>query len=455
MKTSIISLIISIACGTNLFSQNNFTDDNYEIRNKLDSYINGYTKTGDFSGCIAIIKGVSIVYQECFGYANHSFKVQNEKITKFKIGSVSKQFTASAILIMEQEGLLKTTDTLSKIFPNNSNAERITIQQLLTHTSGITDIYNVPDFNKLSSQKKTISDLTKLVLNSELQFEPGTQYQYSNGGYAILAEIIERLSGSKYQDYLNEKIFQPLNMTASGHNKYNDIIPNLAVGYDPLGYDLFKITDFLDPELLKGSGSLYSTIQDLRIWIESIENKSFLKKESYEKFLKNYGNNYGFGISVYESFDQSVFGHDGRVNGYIADYLHYKDSEITIIILGNIQTGVADFFRRDIAAMVFSKEYKSRAKQIPPKENTKIDKDRIIGTYTFGPNFKVYIEEINGRIQARANEGGNSELILLEDERFFSRTLYSYIEFKEDDQGEIVKMIWTNNDGNSVEGLKK
>jgi hypothetical protein len=180
-----------------------------------------------------------------------------------------------------------------------------------------------------------------------------------------------------------------------------------------------------------------------------------LEKNSYEKFLNNYGNNYGYGISLYKSFDQTVFGHDGRVNGYIADYLHYKESDITVIILGNIQTGVADFFRRDIAAIVFDKEHKNRAKQIPPADDTKIDTQKIIGTYAFGPNFKVYVEEIEDSIQARANEGGYSELILLEDRRFFSRTLYSYIEFKEDDKGKTVKMVWTNNDGNSFEGFKE
>lgn len=455
MKTSILSLIINIVWGINLFAQNSSMYDNPEIKNNLDSYVNSYTKTGDFSGCIAINKGDSNIYQECFGYANQSFKVLNEKNTKFKIGSVSKQFTAAAILIMEQEGLLKTTDTLSNFFSNNSNAERITIQQLLTHTSGITDIYNVPNFNKLSCQKKTKSELSNLVLDSELEFEPGTQYQYSNGGYAILAELVEKLSGIAYQDYLNKKIFQPLNMKATGHNKSNDVIPNLAVGYDPSGYNDVKITDFLDPELLKGSGSLYSTVQDLRVWINSIKNKSLLSKSSYEKLLTDYGHNYGFGVSVYKSFDKDVFGHDGRVNGYIADYLHYKESDISVIILGNLQTGVADFFRRDIAAIVFNKKYANRAKTIPPEKNVYPDNEKILGIYSFGPNFKVYIEEIEGSIQARANEGGYSELVLLEDKRFFSRTLYSYIEFKEDDKGRTVKMVWTNNDGNSFEGIKE
>jgi CubicO group peptidase (beta-lactamase class C family) len=297
--------------------------------------------------------------------------------------------------------------------------------------------------------------LAQLVLEAELNFEPGSQYQYSNGGYAILAEIIEKVSGKSYQEYLDEKIFKPLNMNSTGHHKGSDVVPNLAVGYDPLDYEIVKISEYLDPELLKGSGSLYSTVYDMQIWINSIKNKSLLTKESYDKFLYNYGNNYGFGISLYKSFDQEVFGHDGRVNGYIADYLYYKDSGISIIILGNIQTGVADFFRRDIAAIVFDKEFKSRAKTILPEKEIITNKKAILGAYSFGPNFKVYVEEIDGYIQARANEGGSSELVLLKDGRFFNRTLYSYIDFVRDKDGKVNKMIWTNNDGNSFEGTKE
>ena len=155
-------------------------------------------------------------------------------------------------------------------------------------------------------------------------------------------------------------------MNSTGHNKSGSVIENLAIGYDPLGYDDLKITYYVNNELLKGSGSLYRTNKDLNIWINSIKNKDFLSQKSYEKLLKNYGSNYGFGISVYNSFGNAVFGHDGRVNGYIADYLHYEEEDISIIILGNIQTGVSDFFRSDIASILFNEDYKSRAKTIFP-----------------------------------------------------------------------------------------
>jgi hypothetical protein len=143
------------------------------------------------------------------------------------------------------------------------------------------------------------------------------------------------------------------------------------------------------------------------------------------------------------------------VNGYIGDYLHYLESGTSIIILGNIQTGVADFLRRDIAAIVYEKEYSSRAKTVPENETGDPERKTILGTYSFGPNFKVYVEFREGSIQARANEGGYSELVYLEDGRYFSRTLYSYIEFASNEEGLISKMIWTNNDGNSFEGSKE
>ena len=422
---------------------------------KISTYVNSYVEKGDFQGCVLIIEKDEVLFKQCWGQANKGHSVKNIPQTKFKIGSISKQFTAAAILRLEELGKLSTNDDLTKYFPDWPSAKKISIQQLLTHTSGVTDIFNIPDFSKLSYEKSSISDLSKLLLEMDLDFEAGTQYSYSNGGYALLAHIIEKQSGLSYQDFLTEQFFKPLKMINSGHAIRNEVVVNLAEGYDPLGFNDVKITDFVDPELLKGSGSLYSTVGDLHLWIQSLKNKTLLSESSYDKFFKNYGRNYGYGISVYQSFEQSVFGHDGRINGFIADYLHYREPDISIIILGNVQTGVADFLRRDLAALVFDKDYKSKANTIPAALNSERDTSSILGTYAFGPNFKVYVENLDNSVQARANEGSYSELVLLNDGRYFSRTLYSYIEFIEGKNGEITKMLWTNNDGNTFTGLKE
>ncbi|NND95137.1 MAG: serine hydrolase [Flavobacteriales bacterium] len=425
-----------------------------DLKDQIDSYVESYVNTGDFSGCILIEEGGEVIYKSCFGYANASFKVENTTETKFKIGSVSKQFTATAILLLQQDSRLKLSDTLSNFFPNYPVARNITIEHLLTHTSGLIDVYSVKDFNKLTCENMSISELSEMVLSNETLFDPGSQYQYSNGGYAVLAALIEKLSGMKYQDFMVKRIFKPLNMGSSGHAMVNEVLEGLAEGYDPSGYDGVKRTDLLDPELLKGSGSLYSSVTDLLNWVNSIRDRKLLSSASYDMLLNDYGHSYGLGISVYSSFENEVFGHDGRVNGYIADYLHYVDRNMSIIVLGNIQTGVSDFFRADIASMLFEKEYSSSAKNTPHDLKTKIDYKDILGVYSFGPNFKVYVELIDDVLHARANEGGASEIVLLEDGSYFSRTLYSYIEFVPTEDGEISKMVWTNNDGVSFEGLK-
>ena len=424
------------------------------ITENIDAYVSSYVETGDFSGCVVIVQGDSIIYTNSFGMANRSFDIKNTKKTKFMIGSISKQFTAVGILKLEEKGLINTEDTLSKYFPEYSIASQITIEQLLTHTSGIGDIFNLPDFSTLSCKQVSLKQLSDLVLNQKLLFTPGTQYQYSNGGYAILAQIIEQVSQKSYADFMQQTIFKPLGMLATGHKKYNEVVNNLAVGYDPLGYDKSVITDFVDNELLKGSGSLYSNVIEMQKWITMFKDSGFLSESSYNKFFKNYGNNYGYGISVYKSFGKKVFGHDGRINGYIADYLHYIEDDISVIILGNIQTGVADFFRRDIAAILFNEEYQSGAKTIPAASQYPSYVEQALGSYSFGPNFIVYVEMIDGLVKAKANEGNYSELVPLSNGKFFSRTLYSFIDFVSGDDGKIKKMVWTNNDGNSFEGTK-
>ena len=442
-RTFLLFISLLICSSTPLLAQ--------ELQEKVEAYLQSYVQTSDFSGCVRIVEKNSLRYNACFGYADKKSRLKNAPTTKFKIGSISKQFTAAAILRLEEMGKLTTADTLSRFLPDHELARNITLEQLLTHTSGVQDIYSVPGFNTLSDQGLQLADLANKVLELPLVFEPGNQYQYSNGGFALLALVIEKVSGMDYGAFLKQEIFDTLEMQDTGDGE----VAGLATGYEPLDYVDLKVTEYLDPELLKGSGSLYSTAGDLQKWIESIKTRSLLSKYSYGKLMKDYGSSYGLGISVYRSFDHSVFGHDGRLNGYIADYLHYQEPDVSIIITGNIQTGVADFLRRDLAAIVFGEAYTSRAKTGVPESDPLRKMADISGIYAFGPNFKVYVTKDEGRYLARANEGGSSELVLLEDGRYFSRTLYAHIQFVRDEAGRITKMLWINNDGNQFEGLKE
>lgn len=420
---------------------------------KIDTYIQSYVKTMDFSGCVLVAKHDSILFTQCYGNANYSFNVPNTMETKFKIGSISKQFTAAAILLLEEKGLLTTQDSLAKYYPDNGHLRNISIHHCLTHTSGLVDIYDLPNFSSFHCLNVGLSETTEMVLEHEPYFSPGERYQYSNGGYLVLADIIEKVSQTTYDAFLKSHIFEPLEIEHSGSCTKNEVVQGLAVGYDPVGYD--GIIKAMDTDYLSiGAGSLYSTPLDLLLWIKSLRDRKLLGFESYDKFFKDNGHGYGYGISVYQSHDRSVFGHDGRITGYIADYLHYVDDDVTVIILGNIQTGVADFLRRDIGAIHFNKPYHSKAKVIPPASFNSEKFRHLPGVYSFGPNFHVTIDLIDGRMNAKANQGAYSEILLLTDGQFFNRTLYASIRFVKDENGAVKKMIWTNNDGREFEGVK-
>lgn len=422
---------------------------------QISEYVASYANTQDFSGCILVEQAGEILYKQCFGEADIGFSIPNSPETRFMIGSVSKQFTAAAILKLQEMGKLNVEDPLLKYFHGNSNLNGITVHHLLSHRSGLADIYTVENFNTLSCKQDAFPEVVDGVLNTSLAFEPGSTYQYSNGNYAVLATIIENVSGMEYGDFIRKTLLEPMELNNTGHPISGQVTKMLADGYEPEGYEDLRPTDYLDPDLLKGGGSLYSTIGDMLKWINQIRDGDFLKPESYAQWLTNHGSNYGYGISVYKSFDQDVFGHDGRLNGYIADYLHYRDTNTSIIILGNVQTGVSDFFRRDIAAIVFGKEYKSSAKTDTPLQDGITDYKPFTGKYGFGPNFKVYIELLDGKLMARANEGGYSELVALDDGRFFSRTLYAFISFEQETVKGYEKLKWTTNDGNSFTGTRE
>ena len=446
MRHLLYSLIVSLIVSLYSFPQT--------LPEKIDTYISTYVKANDFSGCVLVTGNDSILFFECYGKANFSFDIDNTRETKFKIGSISKQFTAVAILKLEEDGLLSTSDPLGKYFPKNTIANDLTIHHLLTHTSGLVDIYDLSDFYSFHCAGVDFYAIVDLVLNQKPYFNSGERYQYSNGGYVVLARIIEMVSGQTYEDFISSSIFQELEMNSSGSSSKNEVIKNLALGYDPNGHKGVVESEDID-YLTKGAGSLHSNSGDLMIWINSLRDRTLLSDSSYRNLFKDYGNSYGYGISVYKSFGKEVFGHDGRLTGYIADYLHYIEDNLSIIITGNIQTGVADFFRRDIAAIIFNENYKTRVKTIPSAKDYPPNINNIPGAYSFGPNFTVYVEFIEGRLQARANQGSYSELVPLKDGRYFNRTLYAYIKFEEDKNGTITKMIWENNDENFFEGIKK
>ncbi|MDP9229722.1 MAG: beta-lactamase family protein, partial [Bacteroidota bacterium] len=191
-----------------------------------------FVDTKNFNGAILVAQKGKILYNKAFGMANQDFGILNKPGTKFHIASVSKNFTAAAILLLEQRNLLKVTDTISKYVPGLPYGDKITIHQLLTHTSGIPNINNMPEYDTIALFPQTPGSLINVFKNKPLDFTPGAKYSYSNSNYNVLACIIEKVSQINYGDFLAENIFNPLAMQNTAHRKKAAMtITNNSTGY--------------------------------------------------------------------------------------------------------------------------------------------------------------------------------------------------------------------------------
>src|SRR5260370_30030626 len=203
------------------------------VEAEVDRYLAPFTQMKDFSGAVLIAKGGKILVRKGYGMANYELDIPNSSQTKFQIASLSKTFTAAAIVLVQKQGLLSFDDPLSKFLPDFPNGEKIKISHLLTYSSGIPDFYALPEYDELKTKPMTLSGWIALLKTKPLDFEPGKQSSYSNSGYALLALIIEKVSSKSYEQFLRERIFAPLKMEHTGIWDDSRIITNRASGYDP------------------------------------------------------------------------------------------------------------------------------------------------------------------------------------------------------------------------------
>lgn len=409
---------------------------------EIDRVVSPYVEAGDFMGVVAIqFDGEDPVVRP-FGFASVELGVPHETSNIFLIGSISKQFTAAAILLLEQEGRLKTTDLVSLHLPELKVDAPITIEQLLTHTSGVGDVYSLKRYSATRGQGGSFVDVISDLDAMELTHEPGSAYAYSNGGYSVLAAIIERASGVGYGDYLTDRIFRPLSMSSSAHDEPGPVVTHRVPGYDPWG--TVGWTHVLPPAeaYTRGSGSLWSSAADLLTWNLALHGGQVLVDSSYMKLTRDYGHAYGYGVSVFRRFGRDVIGHDGRVTGYASDMARYLDERLTVVILSNVQSVARDQIRRSVAAVTLGESPTAPDAPVLAARVSGSALAEVEGVYSFGPRFEVHIREEDERLLARANEGSESELVPTEDGAWFSRVLYAKVRFERDEAGRVDGLRW-------------
>ena len=308
-------------------------------------FSNAGSKTEDTTNvpgaAIMLIEDGSPINTYCTGYANLKTKELINSNTNFRLASLSKQFTAAAVLILVQEGRLKLENTLTDIFTDFPEyGKKVTIRHLLTHTSGIIDYESLIP----AKTKKQLSDKDVLGMLSKIDsvyFLPGEQFRYSNSGYALLAMIVEKISGLKYSTFLKNKIFIPLEMNSTiAYEKGKSTIKNRALGYSYNG-SKYEENDQSITSAVLGDGGIYSNLEDLCKWDQALYSESLLKKplldSAFSKASLNSGEkiNYGFGWEIADADGMKILQHTGSTAGFANKIVRIPGKNTSLIILTN------------------------------------------------------------------------------------------------------------------------
>jgi D-alanyl-D-alanine carboxypeptidase len=330
---------------------------NMKVKNPLktiEEKINYAAAKDLFSGVVLIAKGDKIVFQKSIGFANRSFNQPNNLHTKFHLGSMDKMYTSIAISKLIEQGKLHYEDHLINLlpeYPNKENANKITVSQLLSHSSGLRMLFENPNYD---NRKKyaTHFDIVKTFGADPLLFAPGSKWSYSNEGFVILGAIIEKITGVSYFDFIRQTIFEPAGMNASGSFALDDNVSNLATGYGRFEDDLLGMKA-RRPNLhflgYKGnaSGGGYSTAYDLLKFSQALKNNSFISENLLDSSISpKKSKGYGFGFILKNYNNKKIFGHGGGgPNSGINSHMNiFKDGSYTVIVLSNYDAPFASIF---------------------------------------------------------------------------------------------------------------
>ena len=419
---------------------------------RIDAYMKQWVDIKHFSGSVLVAQKGKIVLAKGYGMANYEHNVPNTMQTKFHIGSMSKQFVSMAIMILVKQGKLALEDTVANFFSDYPNGKKITLYQLLTHTSGIPDYLNSPKFNfkEKRALPATMIELVDLFKDKPLEFIPGSKYSYSNSGYALLGAIIEKVSGQSYGQFLQENILKPLKMNNSGLLDSKTVLLHRAQGYEVIG-PVLQNSLYYDPSRIIPAGGMFSTVEDMYRWDRALYTESLVSKDLSNLMFTPYLDYYGFGWVIQKIHGHNVVWHNGSWCDCASIIVRFIDDDICIIILGNISHETLSLkiysMAQDIAAILFDEKLKfTPKKHVEIAANAKIY-DQFVGTYKAQKEDLVFIvtkEKDKLFVECNKiewNKKHKLEIYPEAENRFFYKIIEAQISFVKDQSDKVTQLI--------------
>jgi CubicO group peptidase (beta-lactamase class C family) len=308
---------------------------------RFDQLGQSYASNRGFMGTMLAARDGKIVFSKGYGFADLEWKIPNSPDTKFRLGSVSKQFAAASILLLEEQGKLSVDDPVKRYVTDAPGAwDKITIFHLLTHTSGIPNFTSFPEYSDLKPFPATAAKLIARLQTRPLDFQPGEAWNYSNSGYIVLTYIVEKVSGAAYPEFLRRNIFDPLGMHDSGYDSNAAILPQRASGYTFNG-GRYRNAGYIDMTVPQGAGGLYSTTGDLLKWEQALYGGKLLQPAYLAKMTTPFKDNYAFGVEVQTLNGRKIIEHGGAIDGFGTDLAYFPDEKLAVVVLENVAGGAS------------------------------------------------------------------------------------------------------------------
>lgn len=440
-------MLLLMLCVTMLISAKAQQEKN--LTTEFNKVINEELALNGAGATVLVSRHGEILYSKAFGLANVELDVPMEADHVFRIGSITKQFTAIAILQLMEQGKLNLQDEITRFIPDYPlQGAKITIENLLTHTSGIRDYTSMKDSlqrGKLDFKPEAMIDYFK---NQPMRFAPGTRYEYSNSNYFLLGYIIEIITGNTYQHYLENNFFGPLDMHNSFYGNDSTIIPHRAAGYT-IGDKGLENSGALSMTQPYAAGAILSTTEDLFKWNQALQSYKLVKKETMDKALTKYklangkeiGYGYGFRVGFIQE-SQSIW-HGGLINGFISSAMCLPKEDVYVVVLSNCDGNRVDRVTAQLAALAIEKPYDYNEIAVA---DTVLQS--YVGVYENEDGDPFVISVDDGKLYAQRGRNPQELVKAMEKNKFFFEDPMIMMEFGHDEYEKINYLIIRTRNGN-------
>ena len=424
-----------------------FAQKNYPAL--FDKYLQAQVSINEFSGVVLVAQKGNIIYKKAFGYAEREWKIPNTVETKFEIGSLTKQFTATAILQLAEEGKLSLDNKLSMYYPGYPKGDSITLHMLLSHTSGIADYTGLPEFYSRHTLPLTKDSVIALFRDKPFTFSPGTKWSYSNSGYFLLGCIIEKVTQMPYELYLQEKIIKKIILKNTAVNRIDSILSFRAKGYSKNEKGRWKNADYFSMELPFSAGAMISTVNDLYQWQNALLKSQVISSSMLTKMITPWRSSYGYGLLI-DSFEHHQrISHGGAIPGFTSWLGCFPSDDISIVVLSNNDAN-ANAIGDALASTLFGLTVEFPHKALEKTININV-LAHYTGKYQLGGTTNFELLEKNGKLYLKPEGGGEMELKSESETRFFfARDPEQEIAFITGKNGIIIKSYFINK-GSKIE----